>query len=76
MMGPKTLGEIKSDLKSALAKTGKNPILWLEERIAKLQKQHKPDPNEIQLLQSLARVLDEKIQAKPPKKRSKAKTGR
>jgi hypothetical protein len=59
MMSPKTLSEIKSDLKSGLAKTGKNPILWLEERIAKLQKQRKPDPDEIQLLQSLIRVLDE-----------------
>jgi len=44
LMGPQTLSEIKSDLKSALVKTGKNPISWLEERIAKLKKQRRPDP--------------------------------
>ena len=76
MMGPKTLSEIKCDLKSALAKTGKNPILWLEQRLAKLEKQRKSDPHEIQLLHSLLRVLEDKIQATLPKKRSRAKASR
>ena len=76
MMGPKTLSEIKSDLKSAIAKTGKNPILWLEQRIAKLKKQRKPNPEQVQLLESLLRVLDEPVPSTQPKKHRRAQTPR
>jgi hypothetical protein len=62
MMGPKTLDEIKGDLRSSLAKTGKHPIQWLEERIQKLQKHRKPNRHELELLRSLIRMLDTETQ--------------
>jgi hypothetical protein len=57
MMGPTTLAEIKSGLRAALARTGKDPIQWLEERIAKLEKAAKPNRKEIELLHGLHHVL-------------------
>ena len=76
MMGPKTLDEIKGDLRSSLAKTGKHPIQWLEERIQKLQKHGKPDRHELRLLRSLIRVLDAEVQSAPPKKRKRSRSAR
>ncbi len=52
MMGTKTLGEVKKDLRAALAETGKDPITWLEARIQTLEKTKKRDHKEIELLQT------------------------
>jgi hypothetical protein len=58
MMGPKTLDTIKEELRAALARTGKDPIQWLEDRIQQLERAKKPDPKEIELLEMLCRVLE------------------
>jgi hypothetical protein len=34
MMGPKTLKEIREELRRALAVTGEDPLRWLEKRMA------------------------------------------
>ena len=76
MMGPTTLAEIKSGLRAALARTGKDPIQWLEERIAKLEKAAKPDRKEIELLQGLRHVLQDGVQGKPAREPKTRRPGR
>ena len=68
MMGPKTLAEIKTGLRASLARSGKDPIEWLERRIAQLGKAAKPDLREIELLQGLCHVLQDAGNAKPSRK--------
>jgi hypothetical protein len=68
MMGPRTLAEIKTGLRAALARSGKDPIEWLERRIAQLGKAAKPDLREIELLQGLCHVLQDAGNAKPSRK--------
>jgi hypothetical protein len=58
MMGRKTLKEIRSELKEALAATGEDPFKWLEKRMA-------AKPRSV-ILPSLYDFL----KAKPRKKRS------
>lgn len=57
MIGTKTLGEIRRELKAALDAAGDDPIQWLEEQMASPQSGstgHQPG-NEV--LQSLQRFL-------------------
>jgi hypothetical protein len=58
MMGPKTVSTIRSELKSALANTGKDPVQWLEDRIQQLERGRAPARGEIEVLQALCRVLE------------------
>jgi hypothetical protein len=53
MMGPKTQTEIRTELSAALSSEGKNPIQWLEERVAKTSV-----PGERDVLFSLKRFLE------------------
>jgi hypothetical protein len=59
MMGPKTLGEIREDLKASFAKMGQDPIQWLENRLKQLEKRPKSNQTEIDLLEGLRRFLHE-----------------
>lgn len=60
MIGTKTLGEIRQQLKAALDATGDDPIQWLEEQMASPQSisTDKEPGNEV--LQSLRRFLKAK----------------
>jgi hypothetical protein len=60
MMGLKSFGDVKKELRAALAKTGKDPIEWLVARIRTLERTKKRDHKEIALLQMLCRVLDKR----------------
>ena len=71
MMGPKTLATIKTELRDALARTGQDPIDWLEERISLLEKASKPEKNEIELLAGLLRLLKDPKTAGPRAKRTR-----
>jgi hypothetical protein len=76
MMGPKTLGAIKEELRAALAKNGKDPIQWLEDRIQRLEKARKRDQTQIELLRVLGHVLDGTRKKKPKPRRSRTKATR
>lgn len=77
MMGPKTLGVIKEELRAAFRKTGKDPIAWLETRIQLLEMAKKPDHKEIELLRGLTHVLSETTKPKPkPGRRGRSKAAR
>jgi hypothetical protein len=65
MMGTKTLAEIREELRKQLAKTGEDPIAWLERQIA-AGKRHNVRTD---VLESIQRVL----QRRTPKKAAKSK---
>jgi hypothetical protein len=58
MMGPKTLADVKNELRAAFGKEGKDPIQWLDDRIRTLEKSKRPDKGEIRLLRQLANLLE------------------
>jgi hypothetical protein len=76
MMGPKTLATIKTELKDALARTGKDPIDWLQDRIELLAKAGKSNHGEIELLQDLCGLLQEPKKGKPKAKAVRARARR
>ena len=77
MMGPKSLSVIKEELRAAFRKTGKDPIVWLEDRIQLLERAKKPDLNEIELLRGLTHVLSETNKPKhKPGRRARSKAAR
>jgi hypothetical protein len=70
MMGNKTLGEIREELRDALAATGEDPIAWLEKRISS----GKRKGADTSVLLSLQHVLERGKPKKPRKPRARAKT--
>ena len=76
MMGSKKARTIRSQLKKALARTGEDPIQWLEDRIRQLEKERKAVPNESELLQALCRVLKGAKKSKPQPARARTKSSR
>jgi len=60
MMGPKKLSTIRQKLRTAIATTGKDPVRWLEQRIA----EREAEGHEV--LDSLLRLL----KTPEPKKRN------
>lgn len=58
MIGPKTLSTIRQELRHALAETGKDPIRWLEERVAAPRRQGASASGESEVLHSLGRFLE------------------
>jgi hypothetical protein len=71
MMGPKTLGTIKKELRESLAKTGQDPIDWLEQRIQLLEKAKVADEKQIELLRQLSHVLKDAAKARPKARRTR-----
>ena len=69
MMGPKTVSEIREELRSALAATGDDPIHWLEKRIIASKRRGKGE-----VLESLRRFLEEGKPVKPRRKRATKQT--
>jgi hypothetical protein len=63
MMGPKTLSEIREELRRALAATGDDPLRWLEKRMTASSKRR----GKSEVLQSLWRFLNEGKRGKPRK---------
>jgi hypothetical protein len=55
MMGNRKLSTIRNDLRKAMASEGSDPIVWLEQQIAKAKREGRDD----EVLESLKRVLDE-----------------
>ena len=53
MMGPKTLSEIREELRRVLDATGDDPIRWLEKRMTASKRRGKR-----QVLQSLRRFIE------------------
>ena len=69
MMGNKTLGTIRKELKAVLAATGDEPIRWLEKRIATAKRQG----NGTEVLEAVKRVLERSEKKKPRKKSFRAR---
>ena len=61
MLGPKTVSEIRAQLRRALAATGDDPIRWLEKRMTAAKRRGKNS----EVLQSLRRFLAGGKRAKP-----------
>ena len=67
MMGPKTLAEVREELRRRLAPKGEDPVEWLEKQIA-------VSPKDSGVLRSLLAVL--KGPAKPKRRTKKTKRAR
>jgi hypothetical protein len=67
MMGPKKLDTIRKEIRTALTKTGRDPIQWLNERIRALSRAGKSTDTSVEVLQSLRRLLQTPSK---PKRRS------
>ena len=70
MIGPKKLSTIRDELKRKLSAGGKDPIRWLETRIAEAERQ-KPGSSEV--LRSLKQLLEGPLNKTRRKKRSAAR---
>ncbi len=58
MMGPKKLSEIREELKTAIAKTGDDPVSWLEAELQRLRtRRPKVDPKELENLLAVRDAL-------------------
>ena len=68
MMGNKTLGTIRKELKAVLAATGDEPNRWLEKRVAAAKRQGQGT----EVLEAVKRVLERSEKKKPRKKRIRA----
>ena len=58
MMGPKKLSAMRDELRQALAKTGRDPIQWLDDRIRDLERTGKSPASATEVLHSLRRILE------------------
>lgn len=67
MMGPKTVAEIREELRQRLSKNGKDPIDWLRECIAE-----KPTPKDSRVLESLLEFLQDVPKKSKPKRKKAA----
>lgn len=76
MMGSKKARTIRRQLRTALGRTGKDPIQWLEDRIRQLEKERKPVASESEVLHALCRVLAGAKKSKPQPARARAKSSR
>ena len=76
MMGSKKARTVRRQLESALARTGKDPIQWLEDRIRQLEKEGNPVPHESEVLQALCRVVQGSKKLKPKAARARTRTSR
>jgi hypothetical protein len=64
MIGPKKLGNIRQELRRALATTGDDPIRWLEERLSGPKGQGSTAGRGSEVLDSLRRLLEETAKGK------------
>ena len=76
MMGSKKARTVRRQLEATLARTGKDPIQWLEDRIRQLEKEGNPVPNESEVLQALCRVVEGSKKSKPHPARARTRTSR
>ncbi len=68
MMGNKTLGTIRKELRAVLAATGDDPNRWLEKRIVAAKRQGRGT----EVLEAVKRVLERGAKKKPRKKSFRA----
>jgi hypothetical protein len=57
MMGTTKLSEVRKGLREAFAKAGHDPIQWLDDRIAELQRAGKSKNDGPEVYQALRRLL-------------------
>jgi hypothetical protein len=69
MIGPKKLSAIRQELHSALTAIGKDPIDWLDERMAAPKHQVSKASGESDVLLSLRRILAKANRVKRQKRR-------
>ncbi len=67
MMGTKSLGEMREELRQKLAETGDDPIVWLENRIATGKRRG----DRTDVLEGIKRVLERGAPKKSRKVRGK-----
>ena len=76
MMGSKKARTVRRQLETALARTGQDPIQWLEDRIRQLEKEGNPVPHESEVPQALCRVVQGSKKSKPQPTRVRTRTSR
>ena len=69
MIGPKKLSTIRGELQRALSATGKDPLRWLEERMAGQHAQGDVASGESEVLQCLKRLVESTQRGKRGKQR-------
>jgi len=73
-MGPKTLKEIREDIRKAIAaETGEDPIAWLERRMSAPLKPKPGVLRELDVFASMHRLLKAPSKKQTTRKRAKAK---
>lgn len=74
MMGQKTLGEARAEVKQALAKTGQDWADWFADQLRDLEKTPNADPREIENLLMVRDALARDGKEASPKRRGKTRT--